>query len=99
MLITKARHLRTDAWHVAASTDPLLDSDEELMDEHVRNDYSEFLELVHQTRSSMITVDQRIAVIARLRGRAPTPPPDPAAPPNNVSDTREHRWRTVQSWK
>jgi Ino eighty subunit 1 len=69
------------AWHVVTSTDPLVDSDEEL-DEYVRNDYN-----------------QRIAVIARLRGRAPTPPPDIVVPPNNVSDTREHRWRTVQSWR
>ncbi|KAG8219971.1 hypothetical protein J3R82DRAFT_976 [Butyriboletus roseoflavus] len=76
------RTMLQHAWHVAASTDPLLDSDEELMDEHVRNDYN-----------------QRIAVLARLRGKAPTPPPDPVAPSNNVSDTREHRWRTVQSWK
>jgi len=70
------------AWHVVTSTDPLVDSDEELMDEYVRNDYN-----------------QRIAVITRLRGRAPTPPPDIVAPSNNVSDTREHRWRTVQSWR
>jgi Ino eighty subunit 1 len=98
MLITKGRYLRTDAWHVVTSTDPLVDSDEEL-DEYVRNDYSEYFELVPQTQPLMVIVDQRIAVIARLRGRAPTPPPDIVVPPNNVSDTREHRWRTVQSWR
>ncbi|KAH0838468.1 hypothetical protein J3R83DRAFT_6782 [Lanmaoa asiatica] len=76
------RTMLQHAWHVVASTDPLVDSDEELMDEYVRSDYN-----------------QRISVIARLRGRAPTPPPDNVAPPNSVSDTREHRWRTVQSWK
>lgn len=97
MLITKGRHLRTDAWHVVASTDPLVDSDEELMDEYVRNDYSESLGSVRRVQPLMVIVDQRIAVLARLRGRAPTPPPDNA--PASLSDTREHRWRTVQSWK
>ncbi|KIJ68233.1 hypothetical protein HYDPIDRAFT_24531 [Hydnomerulius pinastri MD-312] len=84
------RTILQHAWHVVASTDPLADSDEELMDEHVRNDYN-----------------HRVDVIARLRGRPPTPPPDPmlvdggAAPYSisGVSDTREHRWRTVESWK
>lgn len=99
MLITKRQHLRTDAWHVVTSTDPLVDSDEELMDEYVRNDYSESLGFVPQTQPLMIVVDQRIAVITRLRGRVPTPPPDNVTPLNNLSDTREHRWRTVQSWK
>ncbi|KAG9314535.1 hypothetical protein JVU11DRAFT_5333 [Chiua virens] len=75
------RTMLQHAWHVVTSTDPLVDSDEELMDEYVRTDYN-----------------QRISVIARLRGRMPTPPPE-SAPPNNTSDTREHRWRTVQSWK
>ena len=98
MLITKGHYLRTDAWHVVTSTDPLVDSDEELMDEYVRNDYSEHFELVPGTQPLIVIVDQRIAVIARLRGKAPTPPPD-IVPLNNVSDTREHRWRTVQSWR
>ncbi|KAN0100788.1 hypothetical protein V8E55_000772 [Tylopilus felleus] len=75
------RTMLQHTWHVVTSTDPLADSDEELMDEHVRNDYN-----------------QRIAVIARLRGKAPTPPPDLNAPPH-IADTREHRWRTVQSWR
>jgi Ino eighty subunit 1 len=29
----------TDAWHVVTTTDPLLDSDNEHADEHVRADY------------------------------------------------------------
>lgn len=98
VLITKGRYLRTDAWHVVTSTDSLADSDEELMDE-CRNDYSKYLEESLRHNLLMIIVDQRIAVIARLRGRAPTPPPDIVAPTNNISDTREHRWRTVQSWR
>jgi len=51
------------AWHVVTSTDPLLDSDEELADEHVRLDYT-----------------RRINVIARLRGRPPTPISDSLDP-------------------
>ncbi|KAF8845263.1 hypothetical protein BDN67DRAFT_961559 [Paxillus ammoniavirescens] len=78
------RTMLQHAWHVVASTDPLADSDEELMDEHVRNDYN-----------------HRIAVMARLRGRAPTPPPEPMLVDGGVAtyDTREHRWRTVEAWK
>ncbi|KAF9229510.1 hypothetical protein BS17DRAFT_876986 [Gyrodon lividus] len=80
------RTMLQHAWHVVASTDPLADSDEELMDEHVRNDYN-----------------HRVAVIARLRGRVPTPPPEPmlidGAAYRISSDTGEHRWRTVESWK
>lgn len=91
-------YLRADTWHVVTSTDPLADSDEELMDEHVRNDYSVYLGLVARMQPLMIVLDQRIAVIARLRGKAPTPPPDLNAPPH-IADTREHRWRTVQSWR
>ncbi|KAG1755081.1 uncharacterized protein EDB91DRAFT_1242285 [Suillus paluster] len=70
---------------------PSHDSDEELHDEHVRLDYS-----------------RRVDVIARLRGRPPSPPADQVPPdsstssyppPSSISDTREHRWRTVESWK
>ncbi|KAJ8596536.1 hypothetical protein M405DRAFT_153221 [Rhizopogon salebrosus TDB-379] len=83
------RDMLQHAWQVVTSTDPLADSDDELHDEHVRLDYS-----------------RRVDVIARLRGRPPTPPldqpPDGSAssyPPSAISDTREHRWRTVESWK
>ncbi|KAH7883773.1 hypothetical protein F5I97DRAFT_1930008 [Phlebopus sp. FC_14] len=82
------RSLLQHAWHVVSTTDPLADSDEELMDEHVRNDYS-----------------HRVDVIARLRGRPPTPPPEPLLVDGathgqvGLSNTREHRWRTVESWK
>jgi len=31
--------MNAEAWHVVTNTDPLLDSDEEFMDEHVRVDY------------------------------------------------------------
>jgi hypothetical protein len=30
-----------EAWHIVATTDPLMDSDEEHPDEHVHLDYSE----------------------------------------------------------
>lgn len=33
--------LSTDAWHMVTTSDPLLDSDDEDPDEHVRLDYSE----------------------------------------------------------
>lgn len=85
------RNMLQHAWQVVTSTDPLADSDEELQDEHVRLDYS-----------------RRVDVIARLRGRPPSPLPDllpPASstssypPLSSITDTREHRWRRVESWK
>lgn len=30
----------SEAWHIITTTDPLIDSDEEVGDEHVRHDYS-----------------------------------------------------------
>lgn len=54
----------------------------------------------------MCCLGRRVDVIARLRGRPPTPldqpPPESSTssyPPRVNSDTREHRWRTVESWK
>lgn len=84
------RSMLDHAWHVITKTDPLADSDEELMDQYVRADYS-----------------RRMDVIGRLRGQPPTPPPDstptdiPSASysTNSVPGNREHRWRTVESWK
>ncbi|KAF9569758.1 hypothetical protein CPC08DRAFT_739048 [Agrocybe pediades] len=38
------------AWHLATSTDPLLDSDEEIMDEHARVDYSRRLSIIARLR-------------------------------------------------
>lgn len=35
----------TDAWHTVLNSDPLVDSDEECPDEHLRLDYSGFLTL------------------------------------------------------
>ncbi|KAH7915342.1 hypothetical protein BJ138DRAFT_1109720 [Hygrophoropsis aurantiaca] len=82
------RNMLQHAWHVISTTDPLLDSDEELMDEHVRLDYT-----------------RRVDIIARLRGRPPTPPPNesllesnPQSTAGSNSDSREHRWKNVQVW-
>ncbi|KAG1757369.1 hypothetical protein EDB19DRAFT_1933859 [Suillus lakei] len=52
--------------------------------------------------------NRRVDVIARLRGRPPSPlpdllPPDSSTssypPSSSISNTREDRWRTVGSWK
>ncbi|KAF9243938.1 hypothetical protein BU15DRAFT_86352 [Melanogaster broomeanus] len=65
---TPQRPMLQHAWHVVASTDPLADSDEELMDEHVRNDYSKCLGLVRPLALHLRNMpDHRVAVIARLR--------------------------------
>jgi Ino eighty subunit 1 len=38
------------AWHVVTATDPLLDSDEEMIDENVRLDYSRRLSVINRLR-------------------------------------------------
>ncbi|KAF4622985.1 hypothetical protein D9613_001974 [Agrocybe pediades] len=44
------RTMFQQAWHLATSTDPLLDSDEEIMDEHARVDYSRRLSIIARLR-------------------------------------------------
>ncbi|GAW09335.1 Ino eighty subunit 1 [Lentinula edodes] len=44
------RTLLEHAWHVVARTDPLADSDEEMEDEHCRNDYVQRLNIVCRLR-------------------------------------------------
>jgi len=39
-----------DAWHVVTFSDPLVESDEEFADEHVRLDYSLFFSSIYQLR-------------------------------------------------
>jgi len=79
------RTLLQHAWQVVSTTDPLIDSDEDLADdaEHVRRDYI-----------------QRLHVINRLRGRSPTPPPEPEEPPPPDTRKRKPKgfWRRVESW-
>jgi len=79
------RNLLQYAWQVVSTTDPLLDSDDEMADdaEHVRRDYT-----------------QRLHVINRLRGRSPTPPPEPEEPPPPDTRKRKPKgfWRRVESW-
>ncbi|KAJ7783493.1 hypothetical protein DFH07DRAFT_1054735 [Mycena maculata] len=58
----KRSHPRTmlqHAWHVAATSDPLADSDEEPDDEYLQSDHA-----------------RRLAVLARVRGKPPTPEPE-----------------------
>ncbi|KAJ7630680.1 hypothetical protein FB45DRAFT_1027876 [Roridomyces roridus] len=57
--IERPRTMLQHAWHSAATSDPLAESDDELDDQHVRRDHA-----------------QRLSIIARLRGKAPTPEPD-----------------------
>ncbi|KAF7982037.1 hypothetical protein HWV62_30300 [Athelia sp. TMB] len=79
------RSLLQHAWQVVSTTDPLLDSDEEMLDETelVRQDYQ-----------------QRLRVINRLRGRSPTPPPEQeeAPPPDTRKRKPRGSWRRVESW-
>jgi len=79
------RNLLQHAWQVVSAADPLIDSDEEMVDDlqHVRRDYI-----------------QRLHVINRLRGRSPTPPPQPEEPPPPDTRKRKPKgfWRRVESW-
>ncbi|KAI0757166.1 hypothetical protein C8Q80DRAFT_1215869 [Daedaleopsis nitida] len=57
---TPKRTMLQQAWHVSMTTDPLLDSDDEMYaDENTRLDYV-----------------LRLRIISRLRGKEPTPPRD-----------------------
>ena len=35
--------MTTEAWHIVTTTDPLVDSDEENPNQHVRHDYSAYM--------------------------------------------------------
>jgi hypothetical protein len=64
-----------DTWHILSTTDPLLDSDNEmeLEGEHIRHDYSlSCLLSVHSYPHSFVPV-QRLRVISALRRKEPTP--------------------------
>lgn len=65
----------TDAWHTVLNSDPLVDSDEECPDEHLRLDYSGSLMRCIFTYMLISVPDRRMEVITRLRGRPPTPEP------------------------
>ena len=70
-------HIITDAWHTVLNSDPLMDSDEECPDEHLRLDYSGPLMYQLQCLCMLIkALDRRMQVITRLRGRGPTPEPE-----------------------
>jgi len=43
------------AWHIVATTDPLMDSDEEHPDEHVHLDYSRKLQVLNRLRGKSPT--------------------------------------------
>ena len=73
----------TEAWHVSMTTDPLMDSDDEMYaDENTRLDYGKWsLFDIHVVVSAhtafyfALTV-LRLRIISRLRGKEPTPPRD-----------------------
>jgi len=47
---TPPRTMLQHAWHVISTSDPLIDSDDELGDEHVRNDYIQRLQIITRLR-------------------------------------------------
>lgn len=65
----------TDAWHTVLNSDPLVDSDEECPDEHLRLDYSGSPRVACLCMLTQV-LDRRMQVITRLRGRPPTPEPE-----------------------
>ena len=69
-----------EAWHVSMTTDPLVDSDDEMYaDENTRLDYGLSALLVPRpglTPSLNSLTVLRLRIISRLRGKEPTPPRD-----------------------
>jgi Ino eighty subunit 1 len=66
-------HYFAEAWHVITTTDPLLDSDDEVGDENVRHDCSKFF-VFHIPPPILICVTvQRLRVVTALRHKEPTP--------------------------
>ncbi|KAH0590497.1 hypothetical protein H2248_000644 [Termitomyces sp. 'cryptogamus'] len=49
-LSTPPRSMLEQAWHIVTTTDPLLDSDEEGADEHLRHDYIQRLKVINALR-------------------------------------------------
>jgi hypothetical protein len=77
-VIIGIKHLITlsaEAWHVITTTDPIIDSDEEIGDEQARQDYSTLLDFlfVYGTYYRLV---QRLHIINMVRRKEPTPEPE-----------------------
>ncbi|EIN13525.1 hypothetical protein PUNSTDRAFT_48473 [Punctularia strigosozonata HHB-11173 SS5] len=53
------RTMLQHAWHIIATTDPLVDSDDESADEHVRTDYIRRLQILDRWRDKFTLYDDR----------------------------------------
>ncbi|KAJ7139861.1 hypothetical protein C8R44DRAFT_727821 [Mycena epipterygia] len=74
---SRPRTLLQHAWHIVAASDPLADSDEEVDDEHARRDHGSCrLCLLFPSSRRSTNAAERLAVLSRLRGKAPTPEPE-----------------------
>jgi hypothetical protein len=97
-----------EAWHIATTTDPLADSDEENPNQHVRHDYSVYtcrITVVHSIFNHIFPA-QRLHILNRLRGHKPSPTPEgltdtdprqPAPASIEMSNSFPGRWQKV-SW-
>ncbi|TDL28352.1 hypothetical protein BD410DRAFT_780848 [Rickenella mellea] len=54
---TPERTMLEHAWHIVTTTDPLMDSDDEIADEHVRLDYTRRLQTLNRLRGKSPTPD------------------------------------------
>lgn len=76
------------------TTDPLADSDEEVIDENARLDYSECQRLLFPATATNApsAAVLRLRIISRLRGKEPTPEPEsiPQIVPFPIIHTHTH---------
>ncbi|TFY62154.1 hypothetical protein EVJ58_g4032 [Rhodofomes roseus] len=88
----------SDAWHIAASTDPLNDSDEE-QDEHVRLDYNRRLRVLSRLRGKEPTPEPESEPVAPPSGMQPSQQFTQQTTPPSGSDGATGRLSQVQSWR
>ncbi|KAI0732247.1 hypothetical protein C8Q72DRAFT_817983 [Fomitopsis betulina] len=92
------RSMLEHAWHIAATTDPLNDSDEE-QDEHVRLDYNRRLRVLSRLRGKDPTPEPEVEPSAPPTGMQPSQQFGSRDPPTGASDSGTGRLSQVQSWR
>lgn len=64
---------RLDAWETGIQRDPMMDSDGEDADLTCKLDYGKGFVIWYQTCEMRLTVERRLFILNRIRGREPTP--------------------------
>ncbi|KAH9937534.1 uncharacterized protein B0H18DRAFT_971086 [Fomitopsis serialis] len=92
------RSMFEHAWHIAATTDPLNDSDEE-QDEHVRLDYNRRLRVLSRLRGKDPTPEPETEPVPPSTSMQPSQQFNAQNPPPSGADSGTGRLSQVQSWR